>query len=162
MQLTSCFDGKPNATVCDPSPDLVCGFGIGRDVLVDLARIPRHRADHDGRRASNAHGVAARRRAAGRCDRHFNGAHLLRFCFTTSMVASSGDDDVQLDYCLRLHSWRIESNSPCNHVARDYQRGGVRLRVRLVFLFQAERRRVFLRTEETLVALWRFGRRVRR
>src|SRR5713101_1434809 len=124
---------------------MACSIGLRRHVLVDLPRDLRHRADHDWWRTSHARGMAAHRCATCRRHRRSDGAHLLRFCLTTSVVASSRDCDVQFDYYLRVGPRRAESDSPHNYVARDYQRGGVRLRFRLVFLFQAKRRRLFSR-----------------
>ena len=64
------------------------------------------------------------------------------------MIASSRDDNVDLDYCLRDRNGRTEFDPSRDHVARDYQRFRVWWRVSVVFLFQTERRRVFRELRE--------------
>lgn len=131
---------------------MVCSFGIRGNVPVNLARgLQRWATDH-GRRASHAQRMAAHRCAARRGHRSPDGIHRLRICRAKTVVASSRDDDVQLDYYLRVDPWRAEPDSSRDHVARDYQRDGLWLRLGLVFLFQTERRRLFSRVPTAMMS----------
>jgi hypothetical protein len=95
--------------------------------------------------------MATHRRAARGRYRTSHGVHRLRICHTKTVVAPSRHCDVRFDYCLRVHPWRVEPDSSRDHVARNHQRFGVWWRVRLVFLFQTKRRRVFSRIERSVM-----------
>jgi hypothetical protein len=68
--VPSSLSDKLEEAVLDWSPDLVCSFGVGGNVHVDLARDLQRWAIYYGRRARHARGMAAHRCAA-RC-RHWN------------------------------------------------------------------------------------------
>ena len=94
--------------------------------------------------------MVAHRRAARGGRWNFDGAHCLWIRRAKTMVASSRDRDVRLDYSFRIDPWRVEPDSSSDHVARDHQRFGVWWRGRLVLLFQTKRGRVFLRAGEPM------------
>ena len=90
-------------------------------------------------------------RGAARCgDWDFDGIHFLWIRDSKTLVASSRDCDVRADRCLCVDPWRAEHNSSRDHLSRDHQRFGFWWRIRLVFLSQAKRGRLFSGDREAM------------
>src|SRR6266513_1721828 len=95
--------------------------------------------------------MVAHRRAARCRDRNSHGVYRQWIRDPKILVASSRDCDLRPDHCLRDHPGRAELDPSRDYVARDHQRNSVWWRIGLVLLLQTKCRRLFSRTEETMI-----------